>query len=259
MKYSNALRILAGLLVMLLLQRCASTPEKATAEAERVAAAEKTSVTEKKTKYNKQNKGDEVVAAPANATAFVLPTGPATPNPYLQTKISVSAQVDNNFRAATTAMQQKNWPQAEKLLQALATTNPTLSGVQVNLGIVFRAKGDSVNAEAAFSRAITANPKNVDAYNQLAILKREAGDFAAAEMLYQKAIAVWPFHLDSHKNIAILYELYLGKPELALSHYQAYQQLLAVPDKQVDSWVADLQRRLNGAKPPKNNIPTETK
>jgi hypothetical protein len=42
--------------------------------------------------------------------------------------------------------------------------------------------------------------------------------------------------------------LYLGKPEQALPHYQAYQQLLPAPDKQVDSWVADLQRRLNAAK-----------
>jgi tetratricopeptide (TPR) repeat protein len=179
-----------------------------------------------------------------------LPAGPVTPNPYLQTKPNVSSQVENNFRNATAAMQQKNWSQAETILQALATANPNLSGVHLNLGIVHRAKNDMTKAAEAFNRALAANPKNLDAYNQLALLKREAGEFSEAELLYQKALGVWRFHPETHKNIAILYELYLGKAELALPHYQAYQQLLPAPDKQVDSWVADLQRRVGGGKPP---------
>jgi Flp pilus assembly protein TadD len=125
-----------------------------------------------------------------------------------------------------------------------------LSGVYLNLGIVYRNKGDLEKAIAEFNLAITANMRNVDAYNQLAVLKRESGDFNGAETLYQKALSIWPFYPEGHKNIAILYDLYLGKPELALSHYQAYQQLLPAPDKQVDSWVADLQRRLAKGKTP---------
>ena len=186
--------------------------------------------------------------AKPQAISSVLPAGAVTPNPYLQTKTKVSEQVENNFVAATELMRQKKWPQAEAMLQTLAVTNPTLSGVHLNLGIVYRAEGDTVKAVESFNRAVVANAKNVDAYNQLAQLKREAGDFIAAEALYQKALTVWPFHAESHKNIAILYELYMGKPAQALPHYLAYQQLLAAPDKQVDSWIADLQRRLNGDK-----------
>ncbi len=146
-------------------------------------------------------------------------------------------------------MHNKNWNQAEQLLQALALANPGLSGVALNLGIVYRSKGELEKATEQFNRAIQINPKNLDAYNQLAILKREAGQFSAAENLYKQALHVWPYHRDSHRNIAILYELYLGQPEQALPHYIAYQQLSSEPDKQVASWIADLQRRVNNAKP----------
>ena len=85
----------------------------------------------------------------------------------------------------------------------------------------------------------------------LAILKREAGDFAAAEDNYKKAISIWPWHPDSHKNLAILYDLYLGKSEQALAHYEAYQTLAGDSDKNIKSWIADLQRRLGITPKPK--------
>lgn len=188
-------------------------------------------------------------AKPAPGTAIAaLPAGPATANPYLQTNASFSEQATVNFHDAVMAMQQKNWSHAEAVLVALAEKNPRLSGVYLNLGIVYRAQGKTDRAAEAFQQAISANLKNVDAYNQLAVLKREAGDFTAAEALYQKALAIWPFYPAGHKNIAILYELYMGKPEQALPHYLAYQQLLGAPDKQLESWIADLQRRLNSGK-----------
>lgn len=227
------------------LSGCSSNPEK---------AGEEKSADAENPKSTKTKKGDEKAATteagkPA-AVSSVLPEGPATPNPYLLTKPKLSTQVEASFHDAIAAMQKQNWNYAEGVLKQLATSNPNLSGVHLNLGIVYHATGDNAKATEAFNKAITANPKNMDAYNQLAVLKRETGDFAGAEGLYKKALAVWPFYPEGHKNIAILYELYMGKPELALPHYQAYQQLLPAPDKQVDSWVADLQRRLNGGKNP---------
>lgn len=237
MKFNNELLIkLCCCMAVVLMAACTSVTEKTTGDSEKQAAAKKYPAT------------DAEQAAKVSVQSSVLPAGPVTLNPYLQTKPKISEQAENNFRAATAAMQQKNWAQAESLLQTLATTQPMLSGVQLNLGIVQRAKGDSVKAEAAFNSALKINSKNIEAYNHLALLKRESGDFSAAESLYQKALHVWPFHPESHKNIAILYELYMGKSEQALPHYEAYQQLLVMPDKQVDSWIADLQRRLKGSK-----------
>jgi len=227
--------LLASCLISMVLHGCGSNPEKPESSQKTV---EKTTSDEKQAPA-KSN---------ANIPASILPPGPATPNPYLQNPPKLNDQVQVAFDAAVAAMQQKKWDQAEVALKQLAEKNPKLSGIYLNLGIVYRNKGDATKAMAEFNRAITTNPKNLDAYNQLAVLKRESGDFSAAENLYQKALAVWPFYPEGHKNIAILYDLYLSKPEQALPHYLAYQQLLTTPDKQVDSWVAEIQRRLNAGK-----------
>lgn len=232
MKFNNVLPLTA-MLASLLLHACSSnknlpdTPVK---------------------KSSAESSASTATGSASPVASSILPVGPRTPNPYSQNVQKYSEQVEVNFQDAANAMQQKNWSRAESLLTSLAEKNPQLSGVHLNLGIVYKAKGDSEKAAAEFNRAITANGKNVEAYNHLAVLKREAGDFADAETLYQKALTIWPFYPEGHKNIAILYDLYLGKPEQALPHYLAYQQLLPTPDKQLDSWIAELQRRL-GIKP----------
>ena len=240
MKFNKPL--FAFLFSVSLLSACGSAPEKS-ANSKPIEKAASTN-SEIKAGSGTENPAAAKVEIPSS----VLPAGPVTPNPYLQNPQKFSEQVEVNFRAAVVAMQQKNWDFAESTLKQLAEKNPKLSGIHLNLGIVYRNKGSTEKAAEAFNLAINANMKNVDAYNQLAVLKRESGEFSAAESLYQKALNIWPFYPDGHKNIAILYDLYLGKPAQALPHYQAYQQLLPAPDKQVDSWVADVQRRLNAGK-----------
>lgn len=216
---------LVGLLALAVLAGCSSSPKKTP----KASAETDTNV-------------------PVEAGSSLLPPGPVLPNPYLQAKPSVSRQVAQNFADATRAMEQKQWGQAESLLQRVIAENKQLSGAWLNLGFVYRAQNDDKRAEDAFNQAINANHTNLDAYNALAILKREAGDFAAAEDNYKKALSIWPWHPDSHKNIAILYDLYMGKGEEALAHYEAYQTLVGDGDKNINSWIADLQRRL-GIKP----------
>jgi Tfp pilus assembly protein PilF len=206
----------------------------------------------KKTKSAKED-------APTIAAAGVsiLPAGAATPNPYLQNKPSVSRQAQQNFTDATRAMRNKQWALAESLLQKVIAENSKLSGAYLNLGLVYRAQKEDKRAEQAFNDAIAANHTNLDAYNQLAILQREAGNFFGAEANYKKALSLWPFHPESHKNIAILYDLYMGKSAEASPHYEAYLQLLGGEDKQVTSWIADLQRRLGIAPKPKAAAPSK--
>lgn len=202
----------------------------------------------------KKPKSDSAAADPvavAAATASILPAGPATPNPYLQNKPAVSSAVAQQFANATRAMRNKQWQQAETLLQQIVAQNSKLSGAYLNLGLVYRAQNETKRAEDAFGSAINANHTNLDAYNQLAILQREQGRFSDAEANYKKALSVWPYHAESHRNIGILYDLYLGKNAEALAHFEAYQQLRGDGDKQVIGWIADLQRRLGIAPKPK--------
>lgn len=206
-----------------------------------------TSNTPKKT-AEKKAPAEETVVAPG---ASILPAGPATPNPYLQNKPAVSRELSQKFVDATRAMRNKQWSQAENLLQQIIQSDPKLSGAHLNLGLVYRAQQENKRAEQAFNNALNANHTNLDAYNQLAILQRESGNFAAAESNYKKALSVWPYHPDSHKNIAILYDLYLGKSAEALPHFEAYFALTGGEDKQAKSWIADLQRRLGISAKPK--------
>jgi tetratricopeptide (TPR) repeat protein len=220
-------------IVVSFLAACASSPEK----------------------KSKKSKADENVTLAAPGVS-ILPPGPATPNPYLQNPTNVSKAIASQFAAAQNAMRNQQWGQAENLLLQIIASNDKLSGAHLNLANVYAAQKQTEKAETSFQMAIAVNPKNLDAYNQFAIFKREAGNFVEAEKLYRQAITVWPFHAASHKNIAILYDLYMGKPEQALPHYEAYLQLVG-EDKQAASWIADLQRRLGIQAKPKS-APVET-
>ncbi|MBK8188340.1 MAG: tetratricopeptide repeat protein [Cellvibrio sp.] len=170
---------------------------------------------------------------------------------------SINKTIASQFASAQNAMRNQQWSQAENFLLQIIAVNDKLSGAHLNLANVYAAQKEKDKAETSYQMAITANPKNLDAYNQFAIFKREQGDFTGAENLYKQAITVWPFHATSHKNIAILYDLYLGKPEQALPHYEAYFQLVG-EDKQAASWIADLQRRLGIQPKPKAKPAEET-
>lgn len=206
------------------------------------------STTEKKKGSSKASDENIVLAA---AGTSILPAGPMTPNPYLQNKPSINSATALQFAKATRAMRNKQWSQAENLLQQIVVQNKNFSGAWLNLGLVYRAQKEDKRAEQAFIDAINANHLNLDAYNQLAILQREQGRFNEAESNYRKALTLWPFHAESHKNIGILYDLYMGKNAEALAHFEAYQQLRGDGDKQVIGWIADLQRRLGITPKPK--------
>ncbi len=180
----------------------------------------------------------------ASAEPVAPARGPQTNNPYLQSTISVPATAQRLFQQAILAQKAKNYTKAEVLLQELTASYPQLSGPFLNLGLLYMATDKPEQAQEAFTHAIQANATNLAAYNQLGILARQQGQFERAEDYYLKALAVWPEHAQSHRNLGILYELYMGKLEPALSHYEQYQALLPEDDPQVLGWIADLKRRI---------------
>ena len=189
---------------------------------------------------------DLVSPPPATVDENGVPSVPATlPNPYLANPRQVSGSVQKLFERALEFHRAQDWPEAELAWQELALAAPKLSGPQLNLGIVYEATGRPELAENSYRKAIEINRLNVNAYNQLAILKREQGKFAEAETLYTQALRIWPDHPTSHRNIAILYDLYMGKLEQALAHYQRYSQLEEEPERALKGWIRDLQRRLD--------------
>jgi lipoprotein NlpI len=95
----------------------------------------------------------------------------------------------------------------------------------------------------ALNKAIKINPNRPDTYNQLGIVLRSAGQFKAARDAYEQALRFDSNYAYAHLNLGILYDLYLRDARKALDHYERYQNLLPVQDKQVSKWVVDLKRR----------------
>lgn len=166
------------------------------------------------------------------------------PNPYLAQPAKVPPAAETAFRNALVAMQSEDWKTAEQQLLDLSQKNPQLSGPLVNLAIVFWRQEKPAEAENYFKQALTVNPLNDDAYVQFGLFLREQGRFADAEQTYQKALEVWPHNAAAHRNLGILYDLYMGKFDAALTHYEMVLKLSAEPNKEVEGWIIDLKRRL---------------
>lgn len=191
-------------------------------------------------KKKKDQPPEEVVATTPEAGAPIT----LIPNPYLAQEIKVPPAAQSAFRNALVAMQSEDWVAAEKQLLALSAAHPQLSGPQVNLGLVYWHQDKPKEAEAALNQALLLNPLNNDAYVQLGFFLRESGRFAEAEKTYLKALEVWPHNMAAHRNLGILYDLYMGKFDAALQHYEMVLKLSPEPNKEVEGWIIDLKRRL---------------
>jgi tetratricopeptide (TPR) repeat protein len=184
--------------------------------------------------------------ADQSSAAVVQDGAPITliPNPYLAQEIKVPPAAQTSFRNALVAMQSEDWRTAETQLRALAEAHPQLSGPQVNLGLVYWRQNKLEEAETAFKQALAINPLNNDAYVQYGYFLREQGRFNEAEAVYLKALEVWPHNLAAHRNLGILYDLYMGKFDAAMKHYEMVLRLSPEPNKEVEGWIIDLKRRL---------------
>ncbi len=165
-------------------------------------------------------------------------------NPYLSNQPKIDQAGLTLFASATAAMGEQHYDEAEKYLFKLTEDYPHLSGPFLNLGLIAKNRKHYTAAEQRFKQAIERNSNNVEAYNQLAVMYRELGQFELAENYYQQALAVWPGYLDIYLNLGMLYELYMGELKSALQQYQRYQSFQQEPDRRVNGWIKDLQRRI---------------
>ncbi len=210
------------LLLMLLLSGCAAPPPAPPPEPE-----------------------SEPVVESAAAADVAAETQMATPdvNPYLLDPTPVPAQVTREF--SQIQQQLADAPElALSALHTLAEQHPQLSGLWYHLALYRQQQGQPEAALSAVQHALAVNPANLDGWNLQGILQRQQGQFSEAEQSYQQALKRWQNYAPAHLNLAILYDLYLGQPQQALSHYQAYQALQAEPRRDVKGWIVLLERQL---------------
>lgn len=148
------------------------------------------------------------------------------------------------FTRATALAREGRLVEAEALLLQITDDQPELAGPWINLARVFVDQERPDDAVSALQQAVLANPANCAARTELGVLLRRRGEFAGAEAHYLACLEHQPDYQAAYLNLGILYDLYLGRLDDALAAYEHYQSLAAEPDRQVNVWVVDLQRRL---------------
>ncbi len=216
---------LAGLCVLLLLAGCAGLTERINDMRARPAAA----------------------LAPEGEMAIDGEPAPIIriPDPYLALNVTVPTEAQQLFRQAVAALESEDYRTAERVCRQMLEAYPTLSGAYVNLGIALWRQSRIEPAADAFRQAIKVNKVNTDAYNQYGIMLREQGQFEEAEKIYRQALDVWPHSPAALRNLGILYDLYMGRHDQALQHYELLQRVLPEPSREIEGWIIDLKRRIS--------------
>jgi tetratricopeptide (TPR) repeat protein len=147
------------------------------------------------------------------------------------------------FEQAVSIMASGDFVDAELRLKEFLLLYPAYPGAYVNLAIIHSQNGNDQAAQESVDRALALDPVHAAALNQQGMLLRRNGKFLEAEAAYLKAVTSSPDYALAHYNLGILNELYLQRLDVALQHFEAYQQIVG-SDKQVGKWIADLTRRV---------------
>jgi lipoprotein NlpI len=161
---------------------------------------------------------------------------------------TLDPQINAAYAHALDAMRDGDKVRAEAALRQLLEKYPQFSGPRANLGILYFRANNMKQAKREFELALKVNAENVVSLNHLGIISRAEGRFEDAFAFYEKALKIKPDYAYAHLNFGILLDLYMGKLNEALTHYQRYQMLSEkqnkVKDKNVANWIIDLKRRI---------------
>ena len=158
--------------------------------------------------------------------------------------VEVTPQGRTMYEQAVAVMAAGDFLDAQLRFQEFLLQYPDTTGAHVNLAIIFAANGDDRAAEGSITDALIADPEHPAALNQLGMLLRRQGKFPQAETAYLKAVTARPDYALAHYNLGVLNELYLQRLDVALQHFERYQELSG-DDEQVTKWIVDLKRRIS--------------
>ena len=98
-----------------------------------------------------------------------------------------TAQLQADFKAGATLLQEGKLDEAEAAFKALAAKAPSIPEVHFNLGLIASRKKDYPTAESSFKRAIELRPAFGEAYSQLADVYTKMGQPEKANEILQQA------------------------------------------------------------------------
>ncbi len=181
-------------------------------------------------------------------------TSSTTPSAYRASGPSAKAAsntVQNHFHEALELMHSGRNDEATQKFAALAQRYPTYSGPWTNLGILQAEAGYLNDAYKAFQSALRANRQNVVAMNWLGYICAERGELVQAQHWYERALAAKPDYAMARLNLALLYDTGLRQPQLAIEHYRRYRQQADTDHVIVEAWIKELESQAE-ARAPRN-------
>ena len=161
-----------------------------------------------------------------------------------ETATVIPDAVAKRYADAQTLMSVDDYAGAAAILESLVAENPQFPGAATTLAMAWRKQGRQDDALALLDTTLAVHDGYAPGWNEVGILHREAGRFDQAEAAYLKAVTVNPDYALAHFNFGILLDLYLGRHQQALEHYERYQNLAPAEDEQVARWIADISRRI---------------
>lgn len=179
--------------------------------------------------------------------AAVCASFAACSSPAVRTDIPVSAPAPDAhalFTRALAAQEGDQRDQAAALWKEVIALVPNYAAPHTNLGIVYRRDGRVHDAIAEYETAIRLDPADAAAYHNLGLAHRARGAWTDAERAYLRALELRPDQAVTHYNLGILYELFLNRPEAALTQYRTVVSLGGPDTDTVAQWIRTLERRL---------------
>jgi Tfp pilus assembly protein PilF len=187
-----------------------------------------------------------VAAGCASSGSGERPDRPAEAVPVSEQAAMPDAppEVRTMYEQAVSVMAAGDFLDAELRFQEFLLRYPEYPGAHVNLAIIHSQNGNDEAAQSEIDAALALNPNHAAALNQQGMLLRRNGKFIEAEAAYLKAVTASPDYALAHYNLGVLNELYLQRLDVALQHFETYQELVG-GDEQVAKWIVDLKRRVS--------------
>lgn len=157
--------------------------------------------------------------------------------------VANSKQTDENirqFKNAIALVKNNQFDEAKNTLVEISKEKPGLAGPNANLAILYIRGKDYDSAFKHASMAMKAKPGSHKIQNLMGFIHQEKGNILDAEKHYKRAIELNPGYAKAHYNLALIYDIYLSNIGSAIKHYEKYLELINNSDQKTHDWLQQL-------------------
>ncbi|WP_232522396.1 tetratricopeptide repeat protein [Marinimicrobium alkaliphilum] len=132
--------------------------------------------------------------------------------------------------------------QATETLHRLSEEQPEHAGIWLNLTSLYLQQGAAEQARAMLIRAKALAPDSAMIKNLQGTLALTEDDPEKAQNYFREALARDAKLAEAHYNLALVYDTYYQDIASAITHYQAYLDLLPEDDERTRRWLQTLEQ-----------------